>query len=100
MTGDLQLTLDGREVPHQDVVRATRAPGFTAAQQEILRTIRLQGFVTSTEAGRIMHACRDRHRCTDWCRGFHASDGRDAMVRLRDRGMVVRLEHFIGWTFA
>lgn len=84
-----QLTFDGREVP----IDKSTAPVFSAAQTEILRAIRLYGIITSTAAGRILHAHRE-HGCRH-CRAgecpYASSDGCDALKRLAERGLVRRV---------
>lgn len=85
-----QLTMDGRE----EEVRTgggTSAP-FTPAQREILRLVQVYGTVTSTAAGRIIHAHRDGGclRCRESRCKFAASDGGDALKRLMARGVVRR----------
>lgn len=96
----LQLTLDGREVDHVQVV-AERAT-LSDAQREILRHIRQHGFITATEAGRIVHAHRTDCRCHhagESCRSkWIASDGWDTLKRLAARGLVRRYRWF-GWGF-
>jgi hypothetical protein len=90
---DVQLDFDGGETANTDVVRV--AAPFTSSQREILRIIRQLGAVTSTQAGRIVHGHRDPpcRRCVsthDRC-PYAASDGGDALKRLRDRGLVRRV---------
>ena len=89
MSAAMQLTLDGREVP----ISGTRTPAFTDAQTEILRALRLYGIITSTAAGRILHAHR-KYGCAG-CRAdrcyFASSDGCDALKRLAERGLVRRV---------
>lgn len=86
---ETQLTFDGREVP----IGGSRPPAFTAAQTEILRAIRLYGIITSTAAGRILHANR-KYGCAgckaDRCY-YASSDGGDALKRLAERGTVRRV---------
>lgn len=93
----LQLDIYGGEAEIADV-NALQAP-FTPSQREILLIIRQLGSITSTQAGKIVHAHRGGQlehgcrRCKADSRGhcdFAASDGRDAMKRLRDRGIVRR----------
>jgi len=85
----LQLTLEGHEVEQESV--ATRRAGFTSAQREILRLVGERD-ITSSEAGRIVHAHRSLPcaRCRDGSCGFAASDGSDALKRLQARGLVCR----------
>lgn len=85
----VQLDFDGNEIE----VMAAPAP-FTPAQREILRLVRTYGTVTSTAAGKILHAHRDL-RCLK-CAGnqicqYAASDGGDALKRLMERGLVRRV---------
>jgi hypothetical protein len=95
-----QLTIDGGEVDHEQVL-AERAP-LSDVQREVLRHIRLVGFITATEAGRIVHAHRADCRCQhpgDQCRSkWIASDGWDVLKRLRARGLVRKYRWF-GWGF-
>lgn len=89
-----QLTLDGREV---DLTKAPRP--LNESQREILRVARSAGAIRPVNAGRIVHAHRalryvglhaDRRssaRQLGCCR-FAASDGWDALERLRKRGLV------------
>lgn len=75
---------------------------LTDAQREILRHIRRVGFITATEAGRIVHAHRTDCRCHQPgpdCRSkWLASDGWDVLKRLAARGLVRRYRWF-GWGF-
>ncbi len=93
-----QLTIDGREVPLEQL-QADAAPApLSAAQHEVLRTMRAAGAIRSVVAGRIMHAHRE-HGCarSRWepvnglgCCRYAAADGRDAMLRLEARGLCRR----------
>jgi hypothetical protein len=88
MTG--QFTLDGGEETPA-AVTDQRAP-FTEAQMEILRLIAHHD-ITSTDAGRILHAYRDNacKHCQAGTCPYAASDGGDALKRLQKRGFVRRL---------
>jgi hypothetical protein len=90
-----QLTIDGRE-EQREVVLTRRAP-FTPVQREILRLL-AERDITSSEAGRIVHAHRSPpcSRCAHSC-GFVASDGGDALKRLQGRGLVRRVRAGV-WT--
>lgn len=85
-----QLSLDGSESTPKDV-SAQRAP-FSAAQREILRYIATHGWISSLEAGTIIHAHRAYRcrRCREGTCPYRSSDGSDAMKRLMKRGMVKR----------
>lgn len=79
-----QLTFDGGEV----AVGSTSP--LSPVQREIVALMRNYGVITSTAAGRIVHAHRE-----DGCQGcrmdrckYAASDGGDALRRLQERGMV------------
>lgn len=85
-----QLTLDGTEVMLPAEPRShTR---YTPAQRVILRLIAEGDTITSSEAGRIVHALRTPpcQRCKEDRCAFIASDGRDALKRLQDRGLLRR----------
>lgn len=89
----LQLDFEGREHDLAEVRAETAPAPFTPSQREILRLIQTYGTITSTAAGRIVHAHREE-RCLR-CAGnqtcqYAASDGRDALMRLKDRGLVHR----------
>lgn len=105
--GAMQLTIEGREVPHP-VPRPNRAqnPPLTEFQRAILAVIQDEGFVTSTRAGVILHKLRGScgfgqkpHPGPDAeaCCGYASSDGSDACKRLAKRGYLYRL-HWLGWT--
>jgi hypothetical protein len=103
----LQLTLDGREVEYSQVLAERH--GFSDAQREIMRAIRLQGFVTASEAGRIVHAARGHcagharfpaRRTGEMCCRYGPTDGSDALRRLRERGLISKLRLLRAWTFA
>lgn len=96
-----QLDIYGGETAHVEITKA--AAPLTPCQREILRLIQNLGSVTSSQAGRIVHAHRDGgcQRCRDVdrrCR-FAASDGHDAMKRLTARG-IVRRHHRGLWVMA
>ena len=89
-----QLTIDGREVS----IAESQPAALTDCQRAILRHVRTHKGVTSTEAGRIVHA----HRPTPCppvpvearrvaCCKFASEDGRAACTRLADRGMLERV---------
>lgn len=87
-----QLDIYGGETAHVEVGRA--AAPFTLCQREILRMIQNFGSITSSQAGRIVHAhraggCR-RCAAVDVRCKWAASDGCDAMKRLMARGIVRR----------
>lgn len=94
-----QLTIDGGAVPHERVLAGE--VGLSQQQRAILRWIRAEGFVTTTQAGRLMHSMRVPRGCPDrggegWnlsgraegCCRFCASDGLGAMRRLLARELV------------
>lgn len=85
-----QLTLDGGEETPA-ALTGQRAP-FTRAQMEILQLIAHHD-ITSTDAGRILHAHRAGgcKRCATGPCPYAASDGGDALKRLQERGLVRRL---------
>lgn len=89
--GEPQLTIDGREV-ELAAVPSRRFP-YTAAQRSILALIAQQGSITSTEAGKIVHAHRmpPCKRCNEGKCGYVASDGGDTLKRLQARGLVRRI---------
>lgn len=99
---DLQLTIDGGEIPLADVYRA-RLARWTPAQRAILLHIDTFGQIRSFEAGRILHADRkargggcgvgERTLKTDRaksCCAYAPTDGNEALRRLARRGAVVR----------
>jgi hypothetical protein len=109
----LQLTLDGTEVPYEQVVRGpVHARPLTEAQKDILRYAVLNrgGWIRSAEAGRILHAHRRENRNQFECsRDYYgspvmpdgtglgcckhaASDGSEACKRLARRGLLRRSE--------
>ena len=107
MTASMQLTLDGSEVEHRNVSRPAAAVPLSDAQVEILKWIALYGWISSTQAGVILHA----HACDQWFaahpqydhpesrarylgrrRPYAASDGGEALKRLAGRGLVGRVE--------
>ena len=86
----LQLTIYGDEVP-----MGMRAPAaLSRAQRDILRTLANFGILSSTAAGRILHAHRedgcDACRHNQDCK-YASSDGSDALKRLMNRGLVRRV---------
>jgi hypothetical protein len=91
MTEQPQLTLDGTEVVIPAEPR--RHSPYTAAQYAIMRLVAECDTITSSEAGRIVHACRvpPCERCQEGNCGFVAADGRDALMRLQARGLVRRI---------
>lgn len=96
----MQLTLDGRSVPHSQVVRHRRP--LTDVQQDILRraVLNRKGWIRSVEAGNIVHAHRPRHGTSPnyqagkslGCCKYAASDGSEACKRLAARGLLSRIE--------
>jgi len=92
----MQLTLDGKEVPH---VRITAHSNLTESQREILRQLGARGFITSTEAGVIVHSfARNQTEVGRLARRkYAAADGLAAMYRLAARGLVVRVEPGVWW---
>lgn len=105
-----QLTIGGGEVPYSVAARSRSAP-LTEAQEDILRWIRLHGWISSTQAGVLVHAHgfpRDPwadgpdgtpgvERWRAERRRFAASDGLEALRRLSIRGYVVRVEPGVWW---
>lgn len=97
-----QITLDGREVPYEQVVRSRRST-LTPQQREILRTVRARGSIRASEAGRVMHAARGycEWKAADYpmrndlagCCAYCASDGWSALKRLRERGFLIDHRH-------
>lgn len=91
----VQLDIYGGETDHVAVLK--KGAAFTPAQREILQLIARYGTVTSTAAGRIVHAHREPRcaRCTDTERfgrcPWVSSDGGDALKRLMARGLVRRV---------
>jgi hypothetical protein len=101
---DTQLDLWGRPADAGAVARSSG--GYSPAQKEILRLAGEPDGVTPSVAGRILHAHRNHGRgcraiakppsqaATDWrgtgdaCCPWMASDGWDALKRLRARGLV------------
>lgn len=91
MASGVQLTLDGRAEP---LARSHgQAAPLTAVQLTLLRAVVERETITSTEAGRIVHAHRDPpcERCCRGCCGFTSTDGSDALKRLAHRGLVRRI---------
>ena len=93
----LQLTIDGREEPTSEAGIPRRAP-LSAAQLAILRAL-AAGEITSTDAGRIVHAHREPpcERCRRGSCGFASTDGSDALKRLAARALVRKVAAGI-WT--
>lgn len=91
MGSSLQLTIGGREEPIELV--ADRCAPLTAAQVAILRLLAERRTITSSEAGRIVHAHRQPpcERCKRGCCGFTSTDGSDALKRLQARGLARRI---------
>lgn len=105
----MQLTIDGREVPHAVVALASgsaRHP-LTAGQREILELVRDRGCIRSVEAGVAIH--RARNHCAFGarsgtftgrgigCCSYASADGLAAMKRLMHRGLVYRDESRRGY---
>lgn len=98
----MQLTIDGREVPHSVVALAARNPPrkLTPVQREILVVLRDRGYVRTVEAGVILHEMRAEcghgarsHGFTGrgiGCCPYAGPDGLAAMNRLMRRGLVYR----------
>jgi len=108
---DLQLTIEGREIPvdHMPANPAHPAP-LSASQRAILAHIHAEGAITSTEAGVIVHRFRPwpqasrvaatGGRCPSHgaalspeaigCCVYAAADGGAAMKLLARRGLVFR----------
>lgn len=90
-----QLRLDGTEVP---VALTPVLYNLTEVQRGILHTIGQQGYISSTQAGVIVH--RARGACgfgsrsvgekSAACCGYAAADGLEACKRLMKRNLVVR----------
>lgn len=92
----MQLTIDGREVPHEVVaLLARQSPKrLTLVQRTLLDAVREKGAVRSVEAGVIVHrhrtsACPTPTRGIGCCR-YAGADGLAAMKRLMRRGLVYR----------
>lgn len=100
---DEQLTIEGGAEPYEDVAkRAAAIAPLSDLQRDLLRCIRLNGPMRAVEAGVMVHAARNAlrggHRCGTGARGrgptknacckYAASDGLEAMKRLRQRGLV------------
>lgn len=98
-----QLMIDGGEVPHPPPRATSASARLSDGQRDILRLLRAQGEITSTAAGELIHAHRsglqrrehDRRAARHpyggaACCAFACADGRDAMMRLRARGLVER----------
>lgn len=93
-----QLVLSGGEVAHPPP--AGRRSPLNATQVRILRVLRRDGVLRSVEAGVLVHQarghCAFNTRPNDWpmkgtaCCPYAANDGRAAMVRLMERGLVIR----------
>lgn len=95
MTVD-QLDIYGGHTPIADVNATDARSAYSSAQMEILRMVRLLGNLTSTQAGKIIHAHREGgcNKCRATDRGhckWAASDGGDGMKRLAARGLVRRV---------
>ena len=92
----MQLTIDGRE----EIVELgpSRHAPLSAAQYEILRMLS-EHDVTSSDAGRIVHAHRDPpcERCRRGRCGFAAGDGSQALRGLEARGLARRISACL-WT--
>jgi hypothetical protein len=93
-----QLLIDGGETAHPPF-RGRRRP-LNKTHERIMRVIRRDGVIRSVEAGLIVH--QERGTCAfgthpnQWpmqgmaCCPYASSDGRAMMVRLMDRGLVIR----------
>lgn len=96
----MQLTLDGREVPHATVLAELR--GFSDLQRSVLRQMALHGQIRTSEAGRFVHGGRGHcgHHVTYpahphglCCCRYGPTDGLALLHRLRRRGAVERVGH-------
>lgn len=85
MSGEPQLTLDGREIPTEDVATRSSSTGLNPAQREILAHLHRHGSIRPVDAGRIVHAARGPGRSK---RAHWSSDGHQALKRLAARGLV------------
>jgi hypothetical protein len=95
---DLQLTLDGREIPLTDAVAAPRSTSsLSAVQRAVLVYVGEHASITSLQAGRIVHAARGggcaraiaegkQGGCCKWA----SEDGRAMCMRLVKRGLLRR----------
>lgn len=90
-----QLRIDGTEVP---VELTPASQGLTEAQRGILHTIGEHGFISSTQAGVIVHNARghcgfgSKSALTagEACCGYACADGLEACKRLMKRNLVRR----------
>lgn len=105
----MQLTIDGREVPHEVVALQARQPPrkLTVVQRAILDTLREAGSIRTVEAGVIVHRYRNSScgfgaRSGGFtgrgigCCPYAGPDGLSALNRLRRRGLVFRDENQTG----
>lgn len=99
----MQLTIDGREVPHSVVLAAQRSaslPRLTDVQHGVLAMVRDIGSIRSVQAGVIAHNVRRRcgHGVRDatftgrgiGCCPYAVVDGSAVLRRLEARGLVYR----------
>lgn len=89
------MTLEGGEVPLEQVAAAPRSSWRpTGVQAAIMRKIAADGFISSTDAGVIVHESRGRP-CGGYlgggCCRWASTDGLEAMKRLAAHGVVVRV---------
>lgn len=91
-----QLDIFGREVDIEEVPTA-RTVSLSDAQRAILRHVDEHDTITSSEAGRIIHAhrttgrvCKGRPGVLGTCCRWMATDGTDACRRLADRKLITR----------
>lgn len=92
----MQLTIDGREVPHATVIAAYRNAGHPVSrvQHAVLAMLRDVGEIRSVEAGVLAHGVRGY--CSNWtvsakaigCCRYAATDGSAVMKRMAARGLV------------
>lgn len=90
MASGPQLTIDGREELYE---RTARCNALTAVQLDILRVLAERRTITSSEAGRLVHAHRQPscERCKRGRCGFTSTDGTAALRRLQERGLARRI---------
>lgn len=96
-----QLRIDGGEDPTDMIVGSLRP-----TSRAIIRHILEHGSISAVEAGCLVHAgrrtwshsteglaqYREYHPASKGCCAYAASDGSDALRKLRDRGLVERTE--------
>lgn len=91
---NLQLTIDGRVEPADQVARTARIAPLSDSQHAILRECRRLGTIRPVQAGAIVHGGRTQFGCNNektggiGCCQYASKDGLDAIKRLMARGIL------------